>query len=126
MDNLQETISHALETVFVVKTPIWSDEKDAVEQNTFFPHLKIGTILTIHAVIITDYDIDVKARYSKGSLYASCGEYYCGQCPIDKPPDCDEYSECLNMTMEFPLNLLATHCDIWVPGPADFEIMHLH
>lgn len=126
MDHLQEAIEHALETVFVVRTPIWWDEKDAAEQNKYFPHIKQGTVITIHAVIITDYGVDVKARYSLGSLDSTGGQFRCGQCSKDEPPGCDEYSECLNMTMEFPLNLLATNCDIWVPGPEDFEITHIH
>lgn len=71
---------HALETIFIVTKPIWFDEKD--DGNDFFPHIALGTILTVEAVICTDFGLDVRVSY----------------------PASDE-------CVEFDIEYLVTHCD---------------
>lgn len=74
-------IDHALAHTFVVNKTIPFDEKD--EGNDFFPHLAIGTILTVEAVICHDFGLDVRVSYESGE-------------------------DMLEMNIEY----LATHCDL--------------
>lgn len=76
-------IDHALASIFIVTKKMWEDEKD--EGNDFFLHLEIGTILTVEAVICTDFGLDARVSYLDD------GEY---------------------KTAEFDIEYLATHCDL--------------
>lgn len=73
-------MNHALGSIFIVTKSIAFDEKD--QGNDWFPHIEIGTILTVEAVICTDFGLDVRVSY----------------------PDCDQ-------CVEFDIEYLATHCD---------------
>ena len=111
-DQLNEVIGHALETVFEVKEKIWADEKEMQEKSDFFAHIKVGTLLTVHAVIITDYGLYAKIRYSLGSMSKPIT---CGHCAKEGERLCHAEAECQNLTDEIPLDILATHCDEWEP-----------
>lgn len=78
------TIDHALTHTFISTKPIWFDEQD--DGQKFFPHIPIGTIFIIEAVIFTMFTVDVRASYS-GS---------------------DE-------NIEFDIEYLATHCEVRGP-----------
>jgi len=111
--SLDEVVGHVLENVFEVAKPIWLNEKERAEESPFFQHIKPGTVLTVHAVIITDDDLLVRVRFPWGSF--SHDAMKCAGCPKIEPEKCVLEDDCENTTAEFPLDLLVTHCELWEP-----------
>lgn len=117
---LDEVVGHVLDTVFEVTKPIWLNEKERAEESLFFQHIKPGTVLSVHAVIITDDDLFVRVRFPWGSF--SHDATRCDGCPKIEPEKCVLEDDCVNTTAEFPLDILATHCEKWEP---DIQISSL-
>lgn len=109
---LDDVVDHVLQSLFVVSKPLWSDEKEREEENIFFAHIKVGTLLSVHSVIITDYDVNVFVRFPFGSMSVNG---VCGGCPSIEEKTCAAEHECPNTSAQFPLDLLATHCELWEP-----------
>lgn len=120
--SLDEVVGHALENVFVVTKPLWPDEKDRASQNTYFPYIKVGTLLTVHAVIITDYGLDVRVRFPFRSMSENG---LCGGCPAIEEQTCAMEDDCPNTCAEFDLECLATHCELWEPDMQISSLMSL-
>lgn len=76
-------IDHALAHNFIVTRLLPLD--DCEDGNKFFPHLEPGTILTVEAVICTDFGLEVRVSFSGDGV------------------------------AEFDIELLATHCDLHSP-----------
>lgn len=109
---LDEVVGHVLETIFEVTKPIWLSDTERLQESLFFQHIKPGTVLSVHAVIITDDDLHVRVRFPWDSFSHSS---ICEGCPKIEPEKCVLEDDCVNTTAEFPLDLLATHCETWKP-----------
>lgn len=120
--SLDEVVGHVLENVFVVTKPIWEDKKDRAMESTFFPYIKVGTVLTVHAVIITDDDVLVRVRMPWDSISQVSK---CDGCPEIEPEKCVLEGDCKNTTAEFELDVLATHCELWEPDIQISQLMPL-
>lgn len=116
---LDEVVGHVLENVFQVTKPIWLSQKEQSEESLFFQHIKPGTVLSVHAVIITDDELYVRARFPWGSFSQIS---ICEGCPKIEPEKCVLEDHCINTTAEFPLDILVTHCEMWEP---DIQISSL-
>lgn len=103
--DLETSVGYALENYFRVTQPIywdWERERDTA--------IKPGTIIDITSVIITDDNVMVRAWYHYGSTDENS---ICGFCQEQFGEQaCEIYvdRDCRNVTMEFPLDFLITHC----------------
>lgn len=74
-------IDHALDSIFIVIKLIAPDDWE--KGNDSFPIIPPGTVLTVEAVICTDFGLEARVSY----------------------PGCDWF-------VEFDIEYLATHCDV--------------